>query len=88
MLSKISRIFLLWLFFLEGLAIGCVEDDGYKCNDKVEEAKHDDNVIVSDKEINTDSNKGTIEQISPQEVNLKVVPKQETEVAFKVKVSM
>ena len=74
------------LFFLEGLAIGCV-DKKYQCDDKVEEFKDDDNDIKRDAEINTDSNKGTIEQISPQEVTLKVVPDQETEVAFKVKVS-
>ena len=74
------------LFFLEGLAIGCV-DKNYKCNDKVEESKNDDNNITANAEINTDSTQGPIEQISPQEVTLKVVPDQETEVAFKVKVS-
>ena len=58
------------------------------CNDKVEESKHDDNVIVSGTKINTDSTLGPIEQISPQEVTLKVVPDQTTKVDFKVKVSM
>jgi hypothetical protein len=70
-----------------GLAIGCVVNNGYQCNDKVEESTHDDNVIVSGAEINTDSTQGPIEQISPQEVTLKVVPDQETKVDFKVKVS-
>ena len=38
-------------------------------------------------EINTDDTQGPIVQISPQEVTLKVIPDQATQVDFKVNVS-
>merc|ERR1712008_196844 len=42
----------------EGLAIGCVKNDGYQCNDKFEKTNHTDNVIKLGDEINTDSTLG------------------------------
>ena len=84
LLDDITQI----IFILGGLAKGCLQQNGaesHECVNKTEPKNSDYTIIKPVLEL--DNTNQPFVQLSPQKVELEVIPKQEINVEFKVRVS-